>query len=98
MPLIIPLFIVQQGCPHRCIYCDQKKTLGEYPDRITETSLAETVNYYLAHSREKKRPVQIAFYGGNFTGIDKDLQLELLETAGKFIRQGRVDSIRISTR
>jgi len=98
MPLIIPIFVIHQGCPHRCSYCSQKKTLGAYPESITETSLHETVNYYLSHSRGIKRPVQIAFYGGSFTGIDKGKQLELLEAAGTFIGQGLVDSIRISTR
>ncbi|MDO8722137.1 MAG: radical SAM protein [Syntrophales bacterium] len=100
MPLIIPIFVVHQGCPHRCIYCNEEKAVGEgaYPSAITETSFRETVYYYLGNSRRKKGPVQIAFYGGNFTGIDREYQRELLEMAGVFIRQGKVDSIRISTR
>src|SRR3990172_665750 len=100
MPLIIPIFVVHQGCPHRCIYCNEEKAVGEgaCPSRITEASFRETVNYYLGNSRRKKGPAQIAFYGGNFTGIDREYQRELLEMAGAFIRQGSVESIRISTR
>ena len=98
MPLIIPMFIVHQGCPHRCIYCNEEKAVGDYPARITEASLRETVYSYLRNSRGKKGPVQIAFYGGNFTGMDRDYQRELLEMAGTFIRQGQAGGIRISAR
>jgi histone acetyltransferase (RNA polymerase elongator complex component) len=41
---------------------------------------------------------QIAFYGGNFTGIEYDYQRELLNTAQEFVEAGIIDSIRISTR
>ena len=42
--------------------------------------------------------VEIAFFGGSFTGIDQSLMLRLLETAEKYIKDGRVTSIRLSTR
>ena len=41
---------------------------------------------------------EIAFFGGSFTGIDRDLMIRLLETAQDFVRAGRVSSIRLSTR
>ncbi len=41
---------------------------------------------------------QIAFYGGSFTGIDSDIQKSLLSKACDFIKDGQVDSLRISTR
>ncbi|MDO8784793.1 MAG: radical SAM protein, partial [Syntrophales bacterium] len=87
-----------QGCPHRCVYCNEEKAVGDYPPRITEPFFRETVSTCLGNSRRKKGPVQIAFYGGNFTGIDREYQRELLEMAGTFIRQGLVESVRISTR
>jgi histone acetyltransferase (RNA polymerase elongator complex component) len=46
----------------------------------------------------QKTEKQIAFYGGNFTGIDPGEQIELLGTAQEFIEKGLADSIRISTR
>lgn len=97
-PLIIPVFVVHQGCPHRCTYCNEEKAVGACPPLITEACLRETVSACLTGSRRKKGPVQIAFYGGNFTGIDRQRQWELLEMANIFIRQGLVESIRISTR
>lgn len=42
--------------------------------------------------------VEIAFFGGSFTAIDEKKQEELLEVAYKYIKNGKVDSIRISTR
>lgn len=41
---------------------------------------------------------EIAFFGGSFTGIDRDLMICLLEAAEAFVRTGRVQSIRLSTR
>ena len=41
---------------------------------------------------------EIAFFGGSFTGIDISLQKQYLEIANKFIKGGRVDGIRLSTR
>ncbi len=41
---------------------------------------------------------EIAFFGGSFTGIDRSLMIYLLETAHEYIRAGRANSIRLSTR
>lgn len=41
---------------------------------------------------------EIAFFGGSFTGIDRDLMCRLLDIAETFVRAGRVASIRLSTR
>ena len=40
----------------------------------------------------------MAFYGGSFTGIDKDIQKELLEIPLKYKNKGKIDGIRLSTR
>ncbi len=98
-PLIIPLFLPHQGCPHRCIFCNQGKAVGEGQPVITGEYVKELLSAYLKNDRRKdKGPVQIAFYGGNFTGIATARQRELLEMAGQFIGEGLVDGIRISTR
>ena len=46
----------------------------------------------------KRRGVEIAFFGGSFTAIEPKVQEELLQTAYEYIKTGKVDSIRISTR
>ena len=42
--------------------------------------------------------VEIAFFGGSFTGIDNDLQMSYLQEAYKFVVDGSVKGIRVSTR
>jgi len=96
--LIIPIFVIYRGCPNRCVFCNEKKTAGDFPDRITESAFRETVHRYLNNTQRKVARIQIAFYGGNFTGIDRSYQAELLGFAKPLIEKGPVNSIRISTR
>lgn len=96
--MIIPFFIVYQGCPNRCIFCNEHKTAGNYTGRITESIFRETVYKYLSHTKRKRDRVQIAFYGGNFTGMERDYQAELLGYASPFIEKGQVHDVRVSTR
>jgi radical SAM enzyme (TIGR01210 family) len=97
-PLIIPLFIMNSGCPHRCIFCNQKITAGNFPSKITKEFLDGEVRSYLAWNKDKSKKVEIAFYGGSFTGVDPVYQEELLAWAHSFIQKRLVNSIRISTR
>lgn len=96
--MIIPFFIMNRGCPHRCLFCNEQLTAGERPDRVTEPAFTETVRQYLAAAGHKRRPIQIAFYGGTFTGMDRREQRRLLEMAMPFLSEGIIDSVRISTR
>jgi histone acetyltransferase (RNA polymerase elongator complex component) len=97
-PLIIPVFVMNSGCPHRCIFCNQKITAGNFSSEITKDYFNAEVNSYLAWNKDKSRKVEIAFYGGSFTGIDPAYQEELLFLANSFIKKGLVNSVRISTR
>ncbi len=96
--LIIPIFIMNSGCPHRCIFCNQKITAGNFPLKITKEFFDSEVKSYLAWNKDKSRKVEIAFYGGSFTGVDPVYQEELLSWAYSFIQKKLVHSIRISTR
>lgn len=97
-PVIIPIFIMNSGCPHRCIFCNQKITAGNFPPVLSRDHFDADVESYLAWNKEKSKKVEIAFYGGSFTGVDPDYQEELLSWACAFIQTGRVNAIRISTR
>lgn len=96
--LIIPIFIGNRGCPNRCVFCNEKKTAGDFPDKITESIFRETLFGYINKTRQKPDRIQIAFYGGNFTGIDKSYQADLLGFAKPFVEEGLIASVRISTR
>lgn len=96
--LIIPIFIMNSGCPHRCIFCNQKITAGNFPSQITRDFFDAEVKSYLDRKKNQYSNVEIAFYGGSFTGIDKDYQEILLSWANSYVENGQVNSIRISTR
>jgi histone acetyltransferase (RNA polymerase elongator complex component) len=98
MPLIIPIFIKNRGCPHRCIFCNEKMIAGDQPDDITEISVREIAGRYLSGPSKRDGETQIAFYGGNFTGLDQQEQARLLEMTRPFLESGQVQSLRISTR
>lgn len=89
---------MNRGCPNRCVFCNEKITAGDY-DEIDEKLFNRTVDDYLkSKSNALPQEVQIAFYGGNFTGMETGLQEKLLAYALRLIQEGKVASIRISTR
>ena len=96
--IIIPFFIAYEGCPNRCIFCNVHKIAGSCGERITESIFRETVLKSLGNTKRKRGHVQIAYYGSNFTGMEKDYQAELLGFASPFIASGQVHDVRISTR
>jgi len=93
---VIPVFVPHKGCPFDCIYCNQKKISGQV-NEITEDSMRSTIETHLASIKDNSF-VEIGFYGGSFTGIEKDQQLKLLKIANEYINKGKVHSIRLSTR
>jgi histone acetyltransferase (RNA polymerase elongator complex component) len=98
MPLIIPVFISHQGCPHDCVFCNQERITGQKRTTIPPALVAETISTWLRRSEKKHKRVEVAFYGGSFTGLDQDYQEQLLLAVQPFIGRGQVDAIRLSTR
>lgn len=96
--MIIPFFIPNGGCPHRCIFCNPEMAAGPQPARISAAQFEERVQAHLRSARRRPGSAEVAFYGGNFTGLARTEQIRLLERAEKFIAGGEVHSIRISTR
>jgi len=93
----IPVFIPERACPNRCIYCNQPTITGvkELPG-LQEISAIITT--HLATIDNSNSHVEIAFFGGNFTGIPINEQEEYLKTACSYIEKGFVKGVRISTR
>jgi len=61
--------------------------------------VAETIRTQLAWPRRHpESPVQVAFYGGSFTGLALERQRELLGAAQPFLASGQVQELRLSTR
>jgi histone acetyltransferase (RNA polymerase elongator complex component) len=94
--MIIPFFIPHAGCPHQCVFCDQKSITGKsaLPD---PSSIPSTISSYLA-SASPGDPVQVAFYGGSFTALPVEVQKRYLGAVQPFLSTGRIAGIRLSTR
>ncbi len=97
-PLIIPIFIPHAGCPHRCVFCDQSSITGARSKRRSPRDVRDQIEAFLKLKTGRRNTVQIAFFGGNFLGIPADEIMHLLAEAAEYVKIGRVDSIRFSTR
>lgn len=95
--LIIPIFVPHLGCPNNCIFCDQKSISGQ-TKQVTAEDVKKIVEEHLKMFEDQKAYKEIAFFGGSFTAIDVEKQIELLEAAYEYIKAKKINSIRISTR
>lgn len=91
----IPVFIPHEGCPHDCVFCNQRKITG-VETSVSPSDAEEIIKEHLGYFPEGKRYVEVAFFGGSFTGLPISLQEEFYKSANKF--KGQVDGIRLSTR
>lgn len=100
MPLVIPIFIPHLGCPHACVFCNQHRISGQSRTALPGAeTVRKTIRIWLEQSsRGRRESVQVAFYGGSFTGLPLTQQEELLGAVAPFLAEGSVESIRLSTR
>lgn len=94
---IIPIFVPHLGCPNDCIFCNQKSISGQKKS-MTKEEAKNIIDNYLASINKEDAEIEIAFFGGSFTAIEKEKQEELLKVAYEYVKEGKVESIRISTR
>lgn len=91
----VSLFVPHLGCPHQCVFCDQRAISGQQvpitPEAIV--SACETAAK-TPHSAENS---EIAFFGGSFTAVDRAVQEMCLEAAAPYLGTA-FSGIRISTR
>ena len=91
----IPIFIPHEGCPHSCVFCNQKKITGVQTSVSCE-DVKKIIEEYLSFLPMDNRYVEIAFFGGSFTGLSLDIQEAFLKTANCY--RSFVNGIRMSTR
>ncbi|WP_295991222.1 radical SAM protein [uncultured Veillonella sp.] len=95
---MIPFFIPHVGCPYVCTFCNQSRITGQSGiSHLTPDYIKETITEYVGSKRNDKF-WEVAFYGGSFTAIHKDLQHQLLAPASEMLKGGIIDGIRCSTR
>ena len=98
-PFIVPIFLPQAGCPHQCVFCNQFSITGADVSLPGKEEIRRRINQYLTYKNKARRGLtQIAFYGGNFLGMEKQYIDLCLTTAQQYVTEGEVDSIRFSTR
>ena len=97
-PLIIPIFIPHLGCPHQCVFCNQRTITGNSAQTPSVDQIQREVNRFLKYSKKRSPAAQISFFGGSFLGLDQETIRSLLGAAMPFVRAKDVDSIRFSTR
>ncbi len=91
----VALFVPDEGCPHRCSFCNQKTISGKTRP-LTVEDIEKAVE--TAVSTSECGEGEIAFFGGSFTAIERSYMLSLLEKGKEYVERGLFKGIRISTR
>lgn len=94
--MIIPFFIPHSGCPHQCVFCNQKNITGQSTP-IAPSAIPRKITEYLAIS-STDNPAHVAFYGGSFTALPLEEQRAYLNAVQPLISTGQIAGIRLSTR
>lgn len=95
-PFIVPVFLPHQGCPHRCIFCDQHRITDRDERPLRGAEVGRILEQALG-----ARPsggAEVAFYGGTFTRLPVERMEELLLAVQPYREKGAVARIRVSTR
>lgn len=68
---IRPVFLPFAGCPHRCLFCDQKAQTGTAPASLA--AILATLEQGLIRARDQgEEPCELGLYGGTFTALPGD--------------------------
>ena len=93
----IPVFLPMEACPFQCIFCDQDRITGKAtvpsPGEVTHI-----LHQHLSTIPEKNTDVEAGFFGGTFTGLPPERQRAYFEKVLPFMKNGRIQGIRLSTR
>ncbi len=104
---IIPIFIPHRGCPNDCVFCNQRKITARTDD-VTPDDARQIIDTWLSTLRpvpvrndsgeSNSSTVEVAFYGGSFTGLSIVEQSSFLSVADEYKQKRLIDKIHLSTR
>ena len=95
---IIPVFIPHRGCPNDCVFCNQKAITARQAD-VTPSDVRRTIEMYLPTLEGRGlETIEVAFFGGSFTGLPIEEQSAFLSVASEYKQRGLIDKIHMSTR
>ena len=96
--MIVPIFIPHQGCPYRCVFCNQNEISGSEREGDQARLDSAFKTYLQSQAFEKLPPIrEAAFYGGTFTALPEQRQEFFLTSVQAWIEQGYIQSLRLST-
>lgn len=93
----IPVFVPEEACPNRCVYCNQHSISGSIK-APSKDQVIQIIEEHLQTIPAENAIIELGFFGGNFTGIDIKEQEQYLQVGNEYIKQQRIRSIRLSTR
>lgn len=92
---ILPIFIPHLGCPHQCVFCDQRTISGQ--QEATVAAASAQIGLWRQRLRADVQH-EAAFYGGSFTALPLALQKQLLQLTDALLAEDYISSVRVSTR
>lgn len=92
----IPIFLPELACNHKCVFCNQQHISGVY-SIPTYADVQRIIEQHLA-TIPAQAYIQVAFFGGSFTGLDVATQKSYLEVVQPYLRSNQIKGIRLSTR
>ena len=87
MARIFPVFVPHEGCPHDCVFCNQRRIAAPVSPEPSE------IRARVCAAAEQGLAGEVAFYGGSFTAIPAERQEAFLAAVADL-----PVSIRLSTR
>jgi histone acetyltransferase (RNA polymerase elongator complex component) len=93
----IPIFMPEMACPHRCVFCNQA-SISSQLHAPTNKEIIEKLESHFNSFKTENRLVQLAFFGGNFTGLTIKQQKSYLQLVQPYLKKGMISGIRLSTR
>lgn len=94
---IIPIFIPHKGCPNDCVFCNQK-AITSRTENVSPKDVKATIEQWLTTLEGNVETVEVAFFGGSFTGLSIKEQSTYLSIAQHYKNSGRINKIHMSTR
>ena len=94
---IIPIFISHRGCPNDCVFCNQRAITAKQGD-VTVDDVKNTIETWLTTLKNRSiKTIEVAFFGGSFTGIPLEEQQAFLNVAKEYKQRGKIQKIHLST-
>ena len=87
------------GCPHRCVFCEQERITSQHQLPVNPKHVKKILDTAVrSRGFDPSREPEVAFFGGTFTRLPMERMETLLGAVKPYIRQGLIQSIRVSTR